>query len=217
MRCWGIDRIDSWILPFYITTANTFGPAPLDVDFEGHTHKTVSGWDWDFGEGGTSSDSALLYTYHQPGYHTVVTEMTTPSETFPESYPGLISAYADTLRIEQASLQSPISQLQVFARNYLPVSEITFSITWVGPIPLRFDSVSTAGLRTAYFEVPSIPAYDAGGKRAAIKLISSDDGSAPYLAAGNGPIATLFFTDSGLASSGTNPVAFGKIGSYDEE
>ncbi|MCP4685304.1 MAG: hypothetical protein GY867_07625, partial [bacterium] len=46
MRCWGIDRIDSWILPFYITTANTFGPAPLDVDFEGHTHKTVSGWDW---------------------------------------------------------------------------------------------------------------------------------------------------------------------------
>jgi len=217
MRCWSIDRVGSWIIPFYVTTANTFGPVPLDVDFQGFTHKAATSWDWDFGEGGSSGDPGPLYTYDQPGYHTVSTEMNTASETFLETYPGMISAYADTLRIEEASMQSPISQLQVYARNYLPLSEIVFSITWVGPIPMRFDSVTTTGLRTSYFETPSIPAYDLGGRRAAIKLVASNDGSAPYLEPGNGPIATLFFTDSGLVSSGTNPIAFGKIGSYDEE
>ncbi len=217
MRCWSIDRVESWMLPFYVTTANTFGPAPLEVEFEGFTHKTVNSWDWDFGEGGSSSDPAPVYTYNQPGYHTVGTEMNSTSGIYQESYPGMVSAYADTLRIEETSLESPISQVQVFARNYLPVSEITFAVTWVGPIPMRLDSVSTAGLRTSYFETPTIPAYDGGGKRAAVKLIASNDDSAPYLAPGDGPVAILYFTDSGLVSSGTNPIAFGKIGSYVEK
>lgn len=217
MRCWSQDRLDSWILPFYVTANNTFGHVPLSVEFEAHTHKVSTGWDWEFGEGGISSDSATTYIYNQAGFHTVGLQMTTSGSSYLDSFPGLISAYADTLRIEEAPLQSPVSPLQVFAHNYLPVDEIVFTITWAGPIPMRFDSVTTTGLRTSYFETPTIPAYSASIKRAAIKLLASNDGSAPYLAPGDGPIATLYFTDSGLASTGTNPIAFSTIGSYSEK
>jgi len=217
MRCWSIDRVESWILPFYITASSTFGPAPLEVEFEGMTYKSATGWDWEFGEGGTSSDQAPTYTYNQPGLHTVGTEMITSAETYVDSFPGLISAYADTLRIEDAQMQSPIATAQVYAHNYLPLSEIVFTITWSGPFLIKFDSASTVGLRTAYFEKPTIPAYDGSGKRAAVKLVASDDGSAPFLLPGDGPVATLYFTDTGFASAGTNPIAFGKIGSYEEK
>lgn len=217
MRCWAQDRLDSWILPFYIIADTTFGPVPLDVQFEGRSHKGAVGWDWDFGEGGVSTDQAPLHTYSQAGYHTVGAEMTTSSDTFVDSFPGMISAYADTLRIEDASLDGPTVGVPVYARNYLPLSEIVFTVTWLGPIPMRLDSASTTGLRTSYFEPPSIPAYDAGGKRAAVKLLASNDGSAPYLEPGSGPIATLWFTDSGLVSTGTNPIAFGTIGPYEEK
>ncbi|MCP4686394.1 MAG: PKD domain-containing protein [bacterium] len=191
----------------------TFGPAPLSVDFNAVTSKTVSDWDWDFGDGQAGVVQSPTHEYTQPGYHTVELTIQTPEGPVTETVDGMVSVYADTLTIEETPLVGSISKVDVYAQNYLPLGELSFAITWSGPLHIRFDSVSTVGLRTSYFENITIPAYDAGGQRAAVRMQASTDDSQPYLAPGSDPIASLYFTDSG-STSGTNPIAFGSIGPY---
>jgi len=191
--------------------APTFGPAPLTVDFNAITSKTVYEWDWDFGDGGGSSIQNPSHEYTQPGYHTVELTIQTPTGPLTETVPGMVSAYADTMIIDNAQWEGSITTVDVYARNYLPLDTISFAVTWIGDLRLAFDSASTVGLRTSYFDPPVYPAYSGTSQRASIRLVSSSDGSAPFLDPGYGPIATLYFTDSG-STSGSNPIAFGSIG-----
>lgn len=194
----------------------TFGPAPMTVDFNAVTSKTVTEWDWDFGDGGSASIQTPSHEYTQPGYHTVELTVQTPEGPTTETVDGMVSVYADTMIIEDAPWQGTINKVDVYAQNYLPLNEISFAVTWAGPLHIRLDSVSTVGLRTSYFEDITIPAYDAGGQRAAIRMVASSDETQPYLDPGYGPIASLYFTDSG-STNGTNPIAFGSIGPYTRE
>ncbi len=216
--CCSVGNNSNYVLYWKIRLegAPTFGPAPLTVDFEAITSKTVTSWDWDFGDGEGAAVQDPTHEYSQPGYHTVELTIQTPTGPITETNAGMVSVYADTMTIEEVPMEGTISKVDVYARNYLPVNEISFAVTWVGPLRLRLDSVSTIGLRTSYFETPTIPAYDGGGQRAAVRMLASNDGSQPYLDPGYGPIASLYFTDSG-STSGTNPIAFGSIGPYNRK
>jgi PKD repeat protein len=49
----------------------TMGEAPLTVRFGDLSSGAVQRWEWDFGDGGTSSQSEPVYTYTAPGKYTV--------------------------------------------------------------------------------------------------------------------------------------------------
>ncbi len=65
-------------------TGNTlFGCGPLSVDFTDNSSvngpATIIGWDWDFGDGGTSTEQDPSYTYQNPGVYTVQLTVTLSS------------------------------------------------------------------------------------------------------------------------------------------
>jgi len=213
--CCSVGSNSNYVLYWNIRLEATpsFGPVPLTVDFDAVTSKTVNSWDWDFGDGGGDVVQNPTHEYTQPGYHTVELTIQTPTGPVTETVDGMVSVHADTLIIDSVPLESTISRVDVYAQNYLPLNEISFAITWVGPLRIRFDSVSTIGLRTSYFEDITTPAYSGSSQRAAIRMVASSDDSQPYLDPGYGPVASLYFTDSG-STSGTNPIAFGSIGGY---
>ena len=49
----------------------TTGTAPLAVDFTDQSTGSPTGWSWDFGDGGTSTDQNSSYTYTTAGTYTV--------------------------------------------------------------------------------------------------------------------------------------------------
>ncbi|MCX5769395.1 MAG: PKD domain-containing protein, partial [Candidatus Hydrogenedentes bacterium] len=53
------------------TAAPTTGCIPLDVQFTDTSTGNPTAWEWDFGDGGSSSEQNPLYTYNTPGVYTV--------------------------------------------------------------------------------------------------------------------------------------------------
>ncbi len=51
-------------------TNDPSGNAPLTVQFN-NTSKYATNWNWDFGDGGTSTEQNPVYTYSQAGNYTV--------------------------------------------------------------------------------------------------------------------------------------------------
>jgi agmatine deiminase len=49
----------------------TSGPAPFEVQFTDLSTESPSVWEWDFGDGGTSTDQHPVYTYNADGTYTV--------------------------------------------------------------------------------------------------------------------------------------------------
>lgn len=207
MRCWIDSHLPDWVVGVKFSAANTFGPAPLEVTFDATSNKTVNSWDWSFGDGEYSAEEDPVHTYDQPGYHTVEVTVDTPDGPYTSSRPGLVSVYADTLRVDTVR-QNPDASYSVdlYLRNYLPVEEIFISFGYSGPIDLKYDGHSVTGLRTEYFDTHVDQAHDAGGKRGLIRLLASNDGTLPPLEPGNGPILSLLFHDLGSSTSGTNPI-----------
>ncbi len=206
-RCWINNSLPDWIVGVNFSATNTFGPAPLEVTFDATSNKTVNSWEWDFGDGEFSAIEDPVHTYEVAGYHTVDVTVDTPDGPYTASRPGLVSAYADTLRIDSVR-QNPDSSYSVdlYLHNYLPVEELFISFGYSGPIDLRYDGFTTTGLRAEYFDTQADVAHDAGGKRGLIRLLASDDGSLPPLDPGNGVLASLLFHDQGSSISGTNPI-----------
>ncbi|RME29598.1 MAG: choice-of-anchor B family protein, partial [Candidatus Zixiibacteriota bacterium] len=61
---------------------NSFGPAPLTVQFDSRACQTVLATSWDFGDGGSSSMAAPQHTYSEAGLYTVNLELQTTTDTF---------------------------------------------------------------------------------------------------------------------------------------
>ncbi|MBD3178708.1 MAG: PKD domain-containing protein [Candidatus Latescibacteria bacterium] len=49
----------------------TFGFIPLTVEFRDNSSNFPTSWEWEFGDGGISTDQNPRYTYDQPGVYTV--------------------------------------------------------------------------------------------------------------------------------------------------
>ncbi|MBU0985297.1 MAG: PKD domain-containing protein [candidate division Zixibacteria bacterium] len=203
-----------------VTCSATFGSPPLSVDFTAANKLSVevTGYHWDFGDGGTSDEQNPTHVYTTPGFNTVTVTMSSANGPLVNPFPGLVSVHSDTLRVASVS-GNPGERVKVdvYGRNFLPLKEMLLPIGWSGPKNITYDSFSTAGLRTAYFEDQRILNYDPFGKRVTIFLNSSALGDQPFLDPGNGPVISLWFTIPYGASSEPNPIMLIDYGSFTPE
>ncbi|MCD6249520.1 MAG: VCBS repeat-containing protein [candidate division Zixibacteria bacterium] len=187
-----------------ITVANAFGPVPLTVQFDDNSVGAYE-WSWDFGDGETSADQNPLYEYTQPGRYDVTLEITTPERNYTRVFDDLVSVYADTLWMEKVAFVDNKARVDVYAYNYMPLSEIIIPFSWDGPLDVRFDSISVNGLRTEYFDthgvIDLVTVLDAATVRLAV-------GTQAPLEPGTGSIVSLYFTYLGSETSGSSPIRF---------
>jgi PKD repeat protein len=190
-----------------VTAQNSFGPAPLMVDFTSDIGLPVTGCSWDFGDGQNSATQNVSHQYAEPGCYDVSITMNTASGAFRLRAPQLVSAYADTFTVGNVigTAGMPVS-VDIGLHNALAVGKITVPYRWSGPLSLAFDSFSTAGLRTAYFPSKVLTSVDPGHRQATVTLDCTTSGTQSYLSPGDGPVVTLWFTVPPAAIPGANPI-----------
>jgi len=184
----------------------TYGPAPLDVNFDAFSPLTVDTWTWDLGDG----DSAFVqtpatHTYTERGAYDVTLQIDAGGDIRTVTKPYYIVAIADTMLGDTVATESPQEDLEMvlIANNSAPVAYIAIPVEYDNPYGITFDSFSTVGCRTDYFEIQEYLHYDPwGGKRVTLKLMSSTAGTSPDLVPGEGPVAKLYFNVPAGLSSG---------------
>ena len=130
----------------------------------------------------TSTEEHPSHSYG-PGNFSVELVATTDVGDFSHFEAGIISAYADTLTAESVrGILGSTVKVDIWAHNYLALKSMVIPFSWDGPSAISYDSFSTAGLRTDFFEVKDSPLNDAGSKQAVISLMSTLSGDEPYLA-----------------------------------
>ncbi|MBA7612586.1 hypothetical protein ES703_19822 [subsurface metagenome] len=67
--------------------------APLTVDFTDLSTGTISGWNWDFGDGDTSTAQNPTHTYNDPGLYTVSLTITGPGGSDTETKVNYITVH----------------------------------------------------------------------------------------------------------------------------
>jgi len=73
------------------TTNKVAGYAPLEVRFRDlSTGESISGWEWNFGDGGSSTTQSPTYTYRTPGTYTVMLTVTNGLGSTTSTRTGLI-------------------------------------------------------------------------------------------------------------------------------
>ncbi|MEW6051568.1 MAG: PKD domain-containing protein [Candidatus Zixiibacteriota bacterium] len=214
MHCWVDDRLMTWVSGVRFTAVNTFGPAPLSVDFSGISAKVVNAWQWNFGDGNLSSEQNPTHVYG-PGQFDVSLSIQATDGDYSAVQSDFVSAYADSMIGPVISVQpSQDIRVDVYARNYLPLRELKIPFAWGGPFGLTYDSANTSGLRTNYFEQQQLISYDPSNKRATYFLRSSSTGALPDLVPGSGPVVSLYFSVPGLLFGGPNMISFDGYLSY---
>jgi choice-of-anchor B domain-containing protein len=113
----------------------------------------------------------------------------------------------DTLKVASvASQPSEQVAVDISVTNDVNVKGFLLPIDWTGPYGLIFDSASTAGLRTSYFEDFNYLGYDVANSRIAVEMRASSVGSSPDLPPGSGPVLRLYFTVPSGATGDSNQV-----------
>lgn len=218
MHCWINSRLQSWTTGVRFAAANSFGPAPLSVDFTGITGKAVSLWEWDFGDGQTSNQQSPQHVYSQPGVYDVSVAIQSTDGPYEFLRPQVVWAYADSLKVETEVLQvgQPIV-VDITARNFVPVNEMVIPFSWAGPAELILDSVSTAGLRTAYMQNSVFMQYDTYSERVVYFLGVGQGPTQVPLAPGNGPVLRAYFhAESSFESNPIEIISYSTpFGSYE--
>ena len=192
---------------------NAFGPAPLSVQFY-DSSASPTGWLWHFGDGDSSTMQDPLHEYQQPGLFDVTLSVTNTQGQLSRTAVGMVAVYADTMALSNEVIVSgePL-RIDVYARNYLPLTEFTLPFTWAEVDGVAYDSFSTAGLRTDYILDQSQPNYDGAHRRAIIRLKTKDQAA---LAPDTGAIISLFFTVSGSPADSAS-LTFTAYGGYAPE
>jgi len=199
------------------TSDVTSGWVPLEVNFFGTSGLPVDTWTWDFGDGGSAYVQSPTYTYENPGMYDVSLQINSGGEIRTKVRENYIIALADTMRASNGSaLPGDPVEIVITGNNSVPVEYIKIPVEWPGDLSLTFDSFSTDGCRTDYFEVQDYLHYDPWfGKRVTLRLITSNGDTSPDLPAGEGDIVKLYWTISGGATPGqTASILLGGYESY---
>jgi PKD repeat protein len=184
---------------------NVLGNVPHTANFIGGSDVAIISWNWDFGDGSFSTEQSPSHSYLDTGFYTVSLTASTADSTYVATMTQPIIVVADTVELASPliGLGEDTVRIDIMARNSLPVRQFEVPLSWSGNFDLDFISVSTAGHRSSYFETAEAVSVDPINNRVAINLVTSSDGSAPFLAPGSGPIATIYFTVSGDPSGNT--------------
>jgi len=115
---------------------------------------------------------------------------------------------ADTIWVDSVAANPGTHvRVDVHAANSQPLAQLTIPISWAGPYNMTLDSVSTAGLRTDYFQGKQYIGSDLSNKRIAYQLTASPSGVLPDLEPGAGPVLSLYFNVPSGVTDPANPVA----------
>gem|GEM_PF-1183554 len=194
--------------PIQMTPKDTLAPVPMTVSFSASARgETADSCEWDFGDGHEGSGLSPVHEYIEPGYYSVLTRLFTPEEVLEYTFSGWISAYADTMTIASVGTNADTQvRVDVSARNYLPLKEITLPISWAGDLDLQYDSFSTAGLRTDGIVDARLANYDFFGKRFILELNVRTVLGNESIDPGDSPIISLWFTVPSAAPGTSNPI-----------
>jgi PKD repeat protein len=216
MQCWTDAVLSGWISGVLIEGDTIFGKAPLAVELSGQTFRSVNSWLWNLGDGTTAATQTVTHTYNQPGMYTVGVDINTPNGVYSDSRPELIWVHDDTLAVSNLAAYPDRSiRVNINLHNYVPVSEIDLPIVWSAENNLRFDSISTVGLRGADFETQTLLQVDNTLRGVTLQLIPSLDGVSRLLMPGQGPIVALFFTSLSQITDTTSIAVSAYEGSFE--
>jgi len=180
------------------------GKAPLTVQFTDLSPNSPVGWDWDFGNGAVSTDQNPLYTFNDVGVYdiTLVVDENNPLGPGEEYLENYIWVTDDTLRVGdvEESKNSDV-MVPIYLYNTAPVKDIRITLSFANTIGLTYDSISTAGLRTDYFEYAQITDYDGFYKRLSILMKTNTTGGSTYLQPDSGTILKIYFSSTSSEGS----------------
>jgi len=179
------------------TADTTIGWAPLTVGFDGSSELEVDAWVYDFGDGDTSrTTQSPVHTYDSPGCFDVCLQVQSAADTCSLTRPQLIIAIADTLSaVSLGGAPDSTAVLEIHARNSAPLRELKIPVEFAGEVAFAYDSFSTVGCRTSYFEEVDLIHYAPTSKRATFRLLTSATANTqPDLESGTGPVLKLYFT-----------------------
>jgi PKD repeat protein len=130
----------------------TSGQPPLTVNFTDQSTGTVTGWSWDFGDGGTSTLQNPSYTYNSAGVYTVSLTVTGPGG------PDTIT------RTDYIDITAP-AQVEIFYDSF--ESSADWTVNWTQ------DAQNDWRRRTARVKEGSY-AVEVDGRAVDAQLISKD-------------------------------------------
>lgn len=186
------------------TVDTTIGWLPLTVEFSGSSDLEVDSWIYDFGDGSTSrAQQTSVHTYDTPGCYDVCLQVVSGADTCSLVRPQLVIAIADTLTAESSGgAADSTAELIISARNSAPLREIRIPVEYAGDVDLTYDSCSTVGCRTDYFEIVEQIQYSPASRRMTFRLLTTNSDSQPDLSPGAGPVLKLYFTVESVAVPG---------------
>ncbi|MFC1926726.1 PKD domain-containing protein, partial [Chloroflexota bacterium] len=95
------------------TADPTSGTAPLEVQFTDQSVGTIDSWDWDFGDGGTSTEQSPSHIYNDNGIYTVSLSVTGPADSDTETKTDYIAVYEVPVTEFTATPTSGVTPLEV--------------------------------------------------------------------------------------------------------
>ncbi|RKX29264.1 MAG: hypothetical protein DRP47_02190 [Candidatus Zixiibacteriota bacterium] len=196
-------------------TDTCFGGVPLDVNFTATSKLNPDNWIWDFGDGDSAFTQNTSHTYNDRGLYDVSLQVDTIGDIRSLTKHNYIAAIADTIEADSVNA-SPGQKVVVTISTYntVPARIIIIPFEYNGDLVLSFDSVSTVGCRTDYFEVVDEIHTDGWLKRKTYRLISSNSGTSPELPNGEGPVLKFFLTVDDDAVLGDETPIY--VDGYDE-
>lgn len=186
----------------YFWADTTVGWVPLDVNFDSFSPLPVDSYHWQFGDGEESYDPTPSHTYTTNGSFDVTLEINSGGDIRTITKEMFIIAIADTIRGDTITTM-PNTEIVVtaYANNSAPANYVKVPFEFANPFGMVYDSFSTVGCRTDYFDVQDWAHWDLNaGKRGTIKLVTS--ATQPDLPPGEGPVLKLHFSVPDTASLG---------------
>jgi hypothetical protein len=207
MQCWTESNINA-VMKASMGCDTLFVAAPATVNLAADFGGTVSAWHWDFGDGQTSTSQNPAHTFAVGGLFDIACTVTTDSGNY--TIRGLPPMYvtSETLIVaDKVADTNSSARVDISVDNRVPLTLAVIPFTWAGDFGLRFDSVSTAGLRTANLTTSN------GGITAVNKQLSSGrmtlelrPDSAQPIQPGSGSILSLYFHTPSVLIAGANPI-----------
>jgi len=190
------NTIDFTELFVTIDADTTWGCPPLEVSFGGNSDFAVDRWLWRFGDGDSSLIQNPSHVYTGVGNYDVSLEINSGTNSLIRSKRNFINILADSIIASSALVEvNSAIVAEIYARNTTPLNVIRVPVEYDGTLGLVFDSFSTDGCRTSYFDTVMETSSDPDNKRNAIKIWNYNV-ETPDLEAGSGTILKLFFTAS---------------------
>ena len=185
----------------YFEADTTYGWVPLEVNFSGSSKLDVDTWEWDFNDGDSSTEQSPTHVFDKRGWYDVSLKVDAAGDVRSLTKHGYIAALADTLYADSlVVLPGERVVVTVWGTNTVPLNLIKIPIEYDGELSLAYDSFSTVGCLTEYFEEVSCVHYSPSVKRMTFRLCPSLYGTSPDFEPSFGPLIKVYFGfDGGTA------------------